>query len=71
MNTPADTNLYDDQANAKQALADKLKNTSVPGYQVAFDPNEAEQLGAFTEDALSESDAMDSAADLSNADVAG
>lgn len=71
MNTPNDSNLYDDQANAKQALADKLKNTAVPGYQVAFDPSEAEQLGAFTEDALSEADAMDSTADMSNADVSG
>lgn len=54
--TPAD--------DAQHALAAKLRDTQVPAYQVAFDPAEADQLGAFTEDALNESDALASAPDL-------
>jgi hypothetical protein len=49
---------------SQAALAAKLRDTQVPAYQVAFDPAEADQLGAFTEDALSESDALASAPDL-------
>ena len=30
-----------------------------PGYEVEFDPEEAELAGAFVEDALSEQDAME------------
>lgn len=49
---------------AQKALAAKLRDTQVPAYQVAFDPAEADQVGAFTEDALNESDALASATDL-------
>lgn len=41
----------------------KLADALVPGFQVEFDPDEAEAAGAFEEDALSEADALDSAAD--------
>ena len=36
----------------------------IPGYQAEFDPDEAEQAGAFVEDALSEQDAAESDVDL-------
>ena len=57
-----------DDANAADALREKLNDAMTPGYQVEFAPDEAERVGAFVEDALSESDAAESAADL--ADVA-
>lgn len=41
----------------------KLADALVPGFQAEFDPEEAEAAGAFEEDALSEADALDSAAD--------
>ena len=53
-----------DAANAAAALRDKLTDLLIPGYSVAFDPDEAEQAGAFQEDALSEKDAADSCLDL-------
>ena len=34
-----------------------------PGFQAEFDPDEAELLGAFMEEALSETDALDSSID--------
>ena len=40
-----------------------------PGFEVEFDPEEAELAGAFVEDALSEQDALDSSPDsLGNLD---
>lgn len=44
-------------------LAAKLADATVPGYEVEFAPAEAERLGAFAEDALSEDDAKASAID--------
>lgn len=37
----------------------KLIDAEIPGAIVEFDPDEAEQAGAFVEDALSEADARD------------
>ena len=54
----------DDQANASGALREKLLDAMTPGYQAEFDPDEAEQAGAFVEDALSEQDAVESDVDL-------
>ena len=45
-------------------LRDKLTDILIPGYSVEFDPDEAEQAGAFQEDALSEQDASESCLDL-------
>lgn len=59
---------------ADQALHEKLKDTLTPGYQAEFDPEEADRAGAFTEDALSEADALastDDMADLANLTGAG
>jgi hypothetical protein len=41
----------------------KLQDAETPGYEVPFDPDEAERL-AFHEDALSDEDARESVVDL-------
>jgi hypothetical protein len=56
-----------DQANAADVLREKLLDAMTPGYQAEFDPDEAEQAGAFVEDALSEQDATESDVDLVDA----
>ena len=45
-------------------MREKLTDALIPGYQAEFDPDEAEKVGAFHEDALSEQDALDSDVDL-------
>ena len=55
---------FDDTANAAAALREKLADAMTPGFQVEFDPEEAEKAGAFPEDALSEQDAAESGDDL-------
>ena len=47
----------------KEVIQEKLLDAEIPGFQAEFDPLEAERLGAFTEDALSEQDALDSTID--------
>ena len=62
MNRPpidAETNNSDVQ----EVILEKLLDAEIPGFQAEFDPLEAERLGAFEEDALSEQDALDSAID--------
>lgn len=62
MNRPpidAETNNPDIQ----EVITDKLLDAEIPGFQAEFDPLEAERLGAFKEDALSEEDALDSTID--------
>jgi len=54
----------DDNAAAVGALREKLNDAATPGYQAEFDPEEAERVGAFIEDALSEQDAAESGDDL-------
>ena len=62
--------IRSDAANAAAALRDKLTDLLIPGYSVEFDPDEAEQAGAFLEDALSEQDAAESCLDLVDSDPA-
>lgn len=73
MTTQTNDNLeqstFDDQANAAEALREKLDDAMTPGYQTEFDPEEADTVGAFVEDALSEEDAAESDADLVDATV--
>ncbi|MER2511756.1 MAG: conjugal transfer protein TraD [Nitrosomonas ureae] len=57
--TDAETNNPDIQ----EVITDKLLDAEIPGFQAEFDPLEAQMLGAFTEDALSEQDALDSTID--------
>ena len=62
-------NRTDDETQSKnpdiqdQVIKEKLLDAETPGFQAEFDPLEAERLGAFTEDALSEQDALDSTID--------
>ena len=44
-------------------VIEKLGDAMTPGVEVEFTPEEAENAGAFTEDAMSEEDAADSAGD--------
>ena len=48
------------ETKALDVLEEKLKDAETPGFQAEVDPDEAEKLGAFAEDALSEADALDS-----------
>ncbi|MBI8082666.1 conjugal transfer protein TraD, partial [Pseudomonas aeruginosa] len=47
----------DDDAAGREAVREKMADALTPGFQVEFDPDEAERVGAFVEDALSEQDA--------------
>ncbi len=58
--------VFNDRANAAEALRDKLADAQTPGYQAEFDPEEAQRAGAFVEDALSEADALESTEDGSD-----
>lgn len=49
------------------AIVAILADAETPGYQASFGPDEAEQAGAFQEDALTEGEALDSTADLPEA----
>ena len=62
--------LFDAKKDAAEALLEKLADASTPGYEVEFDPEEAERAGAFVEDAISEQDAMESSVDLLDAETA-
>ena len=59
----------DNLVKAADAIREKLTDALTPGYQVEFDPDEAERVGAFEEDALSEQEAIESDVDLVNATV--
>jgi hypothetical protein len=54
----------DKETDVADALNEKLSDAETsPGFEVEFDPEEAEQAGAFEEDALSEIDALESSVD--------
>ncbi len=52
-----------DREMKQQVIAQKLVDAQTPGFQAEFDPDDAELLGAFREDALSELEALDSSID--------
>ena len=54
------------EVDAVDVLAEKLIDAMIPGAMVEFDPDEAERIGAFQEDALDEADALESGIDLDN-----
>lgn len=60
----------DDDAASREAVREKMADALTPGFQVEFDPDEAERVGAFIEDALSEQDAAASGDDLVEVDGA-
>ena len=45
-------------------ISEKLDDASVPGVIIEVDPEEADRLGAFLEDAIDEETAWESNADL-------
>jgi len=49
---------FDVAATLTAVLREKLSDAMTPGYQAEFDPDEAVAAGAFSEDALSEADAV-------------
>jgi hypothetical protein len=53
----------DEEVSRHDVIGQKLRDAETPGYEVAFDPDEAERF-AFQEDALSDQDARDSVTDL-------
>jgi hypothetical protein len=57
--TDAETNNSDIQ----EVIQERLLDAEIPGFQAEFDPLEAQMLGAFKEDALSEQDALESTID--------
>ena len=59
-------NALDARGNADAALNDKLSDAMTPAYEVEFDPEQADRVGAFKEDALSEADALDSCLDATD-----
>ena len=48
----------------RELMNERMQDALVPGFEVEFDPEDAERAGAFEEDALSEADAKGSADDL-------
>jgi|SRR5574343_1192230 len=54
------------EVDAVDVVGVKLLDAMVPGSVVDFDPDEAERLGAFNEDALNEADALESRIDSVN-----
>ena len=53
----------DEEVSQDDVIGQKLRDAETSGYEVAFDPDEAERI-AFHEDALSDQDARDSVIDL-------
>ena len=51
--------IFNDQANRAEVLQEKLADAEIPGAQIEFDPDEAEKVGAFVEDSLSEQDIVE------------
>ena len=62
MNRPP-IDVETDNPDITEIIQEKLLDAEIPGFQAEFDPLEAERLGAFMEDALSEQDALDSGID--------
>lgn len=56
--------IFDDEGNSNAATREKMTDIMTPGYQAEFDPLEADNVGAFVEDAMSETDALESTDDL-------
>jgi hypothetical protein len=54
-NTSAEEALA--EADAVDIVSEKLADAGIPGAAIEFDPDEAEEAGAFEEDALTELDA--------------
>lgn len=55
---------FDAKADKAAAIREKFIDVLTPGFQAEFAPDEADQAGAFVEDALSEDEAAASGIDL-------
>lgn len=53
----------EDDKDAIESVRAKIMDANTPGFQVEFDPEEAELMGAFAEDALTEHEALEGTAD--------
>jgi hypothetical protein len=58
--------IFNDQANPAEVLQEKLADAEIPGAQIDFDPDEAEKVGAFVEDTLSEQDIVEASIQVVN-----
>ena len=58
--------IFNDQTNSAEVLQKKLADAEIPGAQIEFDPDEAEKVGAFVEDALSEQDIVETSIEVVN-----
>ncbi len=61
-------NIENENQIGSDVALEKLADADNPGFIVEVDPDEAELLGAFMEDALTEQDAMESGVDLWDAE---
>ena len=52
----------------QEVIEEKLFDAQIPGFKAQFEPQEAEMLGAFAEDALNAKDALESVIDILGAD---
>lgn len=62
---------FDEAQISRDTVFEKLADAQTPGYQAEFAPDEAEAAGAFSEDALSEDDALASTFDYPIDDLHG
>lgn len=58
------TNVDINHIDGEPPLDEKMTDILNPGYEVEFDPAEAELAGAFKEEAISEKDAVESSIDV-------
>ena len=56
--------IIDDLAIAAATLREKMRDAEVPGFRAEFSPDEADAVGAFVEDALSEHAAAENDTEL-------
>ncbi len=63
MSTPKTEMPEDDWKYMDEVIDEKLSDMETPGFAAEFNAAEAERIGAFEEDALSEQDAVDSTMD--------
>jgi hypothetical protein len=61
---PKSAEIFDDAADLAATIKEKLQDAMTPGFRAEFTPEEAVTVGAFSEDALSEADALDAGIDL-------
>ncbi|MBR4876111.1 MAG: conjugal transfer protein TraD [Rhodocyclaceae bacterium] len=66
--TTQEHTIEDERAATLEVALEKLHDAyTTPGLEVPFDPDEAELVGAFEEDAMSYEDSIEGAIDLPDA----